>query len=804
MADYPTAPEGTSAAAFFESMEALGFEYAGATHEGGRFQCPHPGHEDGKPSLDVTIGRNGKPILNCKPCELVFTDRDEWFADVRAEGLRFAGVPCEGSDVDWGERAAVSPGGSHRVKGDGSERVNVKTIVYDYKHSDGSPNFRAYRVQWTDAETGRPDKTFFVRHYVRGKGYLSGFGEAERTPWKFERFADWAARGEVIYLVEGEKAARALHKAHVAATTFPGGANGALREDWVARYGFDRFPEVRVWPDADGAGVLRAERLLSDLRAAGVKASAWAVTEGVKAKDDAYDALKRGVLDKAHRLSKADALALADLNPAPARPEPQNRPSEPRNPQDKALIPAKGYEAADAPVLERDEPYSVAVSQEPYEFAAEVLDRHYDLDGVLTLRFRHDDRTFWLWNGRKARYEHLSEDEVIALVKKQLRGAEETFMLADGPEHRKVKISEKGSKELLAHFRSLTLTSTHGAGALLPSVGGVPFRNGWLNVETGELEPIGPERDIRWNVSTDYSASAECPEWIAFLESLGWDSETEEYRLLRQWFGYVLSGRKDQERALLMLGPSRSGKGTIIRVMHALLGDGAVGTSLESLTQQFGLQPFIGRGLATIGDARFGRNDKGLNARLLSLTSNDELPVDVKYGKPLSINLPVRLMIATNETPNFIEASDALARRFEALVFERSFAENPDHGLFKRLRGELPGIARWAIGGLRDLEGEGKFVATEKGKNLQKRMIEESAFVRIFVDECCVLTESGRVSNEDLYAEYATWATQNNMPVFNSVRFARELVDAFPSQIRNGSFKVGGRVVRGKFGVKLR
>jgi len=304
-------------------------------------------------------------------------------------------------------------------------------------------------------------------------------------------------------------------------------------------------------------------------------------------------------------------------------------------------------------------------------------------------------------------------------------------------------------------------------------------------------------------VPENYDPEAECPEWLKFLMSLGWTEETGEYRLVRQWFGYLLSGSKAQEKALLMLGPSRAGKGTVIRVAARLLGDGATSTSLESLMSNFGLQNFIGKGLATIGDARFGKSDKGLNARLLSLTSNDELPVDVKYGKPLSVNLPVRLMIATNETPNFIEASDALARRFVALVFDKSFAENPDHGLFDRLKKEIPGIARWALEGLRDIEREGKFTETKKGRELQTRMIQESAFVRMFVEECCVLDPSAKVSNDALFAEFAVWAEQNRMPVANRQRFGRELLDAFPGQITEGKFRTGGRVVRGKIGVKL-
>jgi putative DNA primase/helicase len=124
--------------------------------------------------------------------------------------------------------------------------------------------------------------------------------------------------------------------------------------------------------------------------------------------------------------------------------------------------------------------------------------------------------------------------------------------------------------------------------------------------------------------------------------------------------------------------------------------------------------------------------------------------------------------------------------------------------LFNRLSRELPGIARWALGGLRDLEEQGRFSPTQKGKDLQKRMIQESAFVRLFVEECCELGAEFRVANDSLYAEYSVWAEQNRMPVYNSVKFARELHDAFPGSVATVSFRKNGKVVRGQSGVKLR
>ena len=75
--------------------------------------------------------------------------------------------------------------------------------------------------------------------------------------------------------------------------------------------------------------------------------------------------------------------------------------------------------------------------------------------------------------------------------------------------------------------------------------------------------------------------------------------------LLQEYIGYILSGRTDMQKMLLLIGPTRSGKGTIARMLAALVGRGhVVGPTLASLGTNFGLSPLLGRPLAVVSDAR--------------------------------------------------------------------------------------------------------------------------------------------------------------------------------------------------------
>ena len=61
---------------------------------------------------------------------------------------------------------------------------------------------------------------------------------------------------------------------------------------------------------------------------------------------------------------------------------------------------------------------------------------------------------------------------------------------------------------------------------------------------------------------------------------------------LQEWFGYLLTPDTRQQKILMMVGPKRSGRGTIARVLKAMVGaDNVVNPTLNTLARPFGLSP---------------------------------------------------------------------------------------------------------------------------------------------------------------------------------------------------------------------
>src|SRR6185437_417620 len=59
--------------------------------------------------------------------------------------------------------------------------------------------------------------------------------------------------------------------------------------------------------------------------------------------------------------------------------------------------------------------------------------------------------------------------------------------------------------------------------------------------------------------------------WHRFLHQL-FDGDLQALELLQEWFGYCLTGDTSQQKMMLIVGPKRSGKGTIARILTQLIG----------------------------------------------------------------------------------------------------------------------------------------------------------------------------------------------------------------------------------------
>lgn len=335
----------------------------------------------------------------------------------------------------------------------------------------------------------------------------------------------------------------------------------------------------------------------------------------------------------------------------------------------------------------------------------------------------------------------------------------------------------------------------------------LPCRNGLLHIPTRTLLPTTPAFFALNGVEFRYQPEAPAPTaWLAFLDSL-WPDDAESRETLQEFIGYVLTPRTHFQKIGMIVGPKRSGKGTIARVLRCLLGERNVcGPTLASLGEQFGLSTLIHKSVAVIADARIsGRTETAtLTERLLSVSGEDTLSIPRKYLPDWTGKLSTRFLLLTNELPRIEDASGALASRFVLLTLQESFYGREDHALLEKLLPELPSILNWALSGYDRLYARGRFVQPAAASELIQQFEDLASPIGAFVRERCEVGPGFEVLQDRVFDAWKAWCQENGRERAGTTQtLGRNLRAALP-WLRTTQPRVDGERPRCWLGLRLR
>ncbi|WP_446911267.1 primase-like DNA-binding domain-containing protein, partial [Klebsiella pneumoniae] len=201
------------------------------------------------------------------------------------------------------------------------------------------------------------------------------------------------------------------------------------------------------------------------------------------------------------------------------------------------------------------------------------------------------------------------------------------------------------------------------------------------------------------------------------------------------------------------------------------------------------------------------KNARQIVGLFKAITANEPVSVKLLYTQvPFQGALNCKLLLASNSVPTLWDDSTATANRWMPLVFDRSFLGSEDVTLSKRLVEELPGIAQWALEGLRRLMSNGRFTMPESSRYEMDYMVESGSPVTRFMEEECVFDKAARVADNALWGRYQQWCIANQMEQMKRKNFLSAFKDASVSQgVRSAkSVRIGEGDYRGFYGVDVK
>ncbi len=310
--------------------------------------------------------------------------------------------------------------------------------------------------------------------------------------------------------------------------------------------------------------------------------------------------------------------------------------------------------------------------------------------------------------------------------------------------------------------------------------------NGILHIPSGTLHPLTPHL---FSVNAlDFAYTADAPEprdWLRFLDTL-WPDDPEPIALLQEWFGYCLTPDTRQQKILAIIGPPRSGKGTIIRVLQALLGlPNCCAPRLSAFATQFGMAVLIGKTAAMFPDAKIsGRIDTApITESLLSISGEDIQTIPRKSLTDWTGRLTVRFTLGMMEMPKMDDASGALVSRLLLLPLTTTFLGREDLTLQSRLVAELPGILAWARDGWLRLRARGRFLPLASAEEMRDEIRELMSPLHGFIAEWCDQSDpTATITRRALFQAYGRWCKEQGRDhPGTEQQFGQRMTAAFPS-----------------------
>ena len=233
------------------------------------------------------------------------------------------------------------------------------------------------------------------------------------------------------------------------------------------------------------------------------------------------------------------------------------------------------------------------------------------------------------------------------------------------------------------------------------------FRNGVLEVSTGEFLEHDKENYITWGLDFEYDPSADPGPIIDWLNRTQY-GDHERVQVLRAWLrACLLAQGHELQRFLEVIGPGGRGKSTFANLCCAMVGSGNyASTTLNQLEQsRFEVASIKGKRLTLINDSeRYGGSAQIFKA----LTGGDNLRFEEKnknVGEPFVYTGMV--MVCANEPIQTTDNTSGLSRRRLTLEFNRPLYDKSseakemiklDQGIVKGLwKNYLPGLVNWVL-----------------------------------------------------------------------------------------------------------
>jgi len=305
----------------------------------------------------------------------------------------------------------------------------------------------------------------------------------------------------------------------------------------------------------------------------------------------------------------------------------------------------------------------------------------------------------------------------------------------------------------------------------------VNTRSGMLNLRTGALEEHRPDFYSTVQLPVEWNPDAECPHFEEFLRQVMAEDAIE---FIWEVLGYLVLSGNPFQKAILFHGEGQNGKGTLIRVIEALLGSqNTSSVTLQDISEgKFETASLFGKiaNLAGDIDPTYMRS----TAKFKAITGEDMIDAQRKYQDGFKFRCWAVPVFSANKFWKSADTTAGYRRRWLLVSFPNQMT-NPIPGLSSKLVSELPGILAGAVRGLVRLMARGEFAVPESARAAKDAFDVAADQVREWLTDDAAVAHAIPGSTQvwarssEAYMTYRGWAENNGLGSVSMPEFKARL-----------------------------
>lgn len=332
----------------------------------------------------------------------------------------------------------------------------------------------------------------------------------------------------------------------------------------------------------------------------------------------------------------------------------------------------------------------------------------------------------------------------------------------------------------------------------------IAFRNGVLDIVTGQMQPFSSDLVITNQIPWDYNPEAYSELADDTLNKLACGDQPIR-ALLEECIGYCFYRRNELGKAFILTGDKSNGKSTFLDCVKAILGDGNISAlDLKELGDRFSTSMMFGK-LANIGDDIGDDFLQGSQvATFKKVVTGNRIKAERKGQDPFEFNPYVKLLFSANDIPRMKDKTGAVLRRLVIIPFNARFTKylpsgdiDPDYNPYIKYQlieqSSVEYLIRVGVEGLKRIIENNEFTKSEKVAEQIDEYENENNPIKAFIDECGVEMIEDEPTG-DVYSRYQVFCADCGMQPMSNIVFSKQINKrlGFETVVT----KVGGKSIR--------